>query len=195
MPSKVLDLLTVCGLDEIPGHGTRGVSHVLSILDPGTPEPDFTGYPPLTRTTLRFHDVVEPAEGMVVPSRGDVEAILAFGAALDDGTPAEGHLLVHCHMGISRSTAAMVILLAQAHPGMAETALVDKVAAVRPQTWPNLTMIEIGDDLLGRAGRLRAAVIALYRRRIAERPDLAAGLARIGRSRELDAAREGAPAP
>ncbi len=191
MASKVFDLLTVCGLDELPSHGPRAVSHVLSILDPGTPEPDFGTYPPHRRTTLRFHDIVDPAPGMIPPSRADIEAILAFGDTLDDGTPAEGHLLVHCHMGISRSTAAMTILLAQAHPEAAESTLLDRVAAVRPQAWPNLAMIELADGLLDRQGRLRAAVTALYRRRLASRPELAEGLSRIGRGRELEAAREG----
>ena len=31
--------LTVCGLQELDDHGDRDVTHVLSILDPGTPEP------------------------------------------------------------------------------------------------------------------------------------------------------------
>ena len=31
--------LTICGLDELDSHGTAAVTHVLSILDPGYPEP------------------------------------------------------------------------------------------------------------------------------------------------------------
>ena len=37
--TPAVTLHTVCGLEELAGHGTRGVSHVLSLLDPGTPEP------------------------------------------------------------------------------------------------------------------------------------------------------------
>ena len=49
--------ITVCGLDELADQAAAGVSHVLSILDPGWPEPD-----PLNtfgldrRLKLRFHD-------------------------------------------------------------------------------------------------------------------------------------------
>lgn len=183
-----LSLLTICGLDEIEGHGTRGVTHVLSILDPETPEPDFGRYPPHQRTVLRFHDIVEPMEGMILPSREHVESILAFGRSLADGTPDAGHLLVHCHMGISRSSAAMTMILAQAFPDEPETTIVDRVAASRAQAWPNLVMIEFADAILGRSGRLRTAVAGLYRRRMIERPDFAEALRRLGRTRELDAA-------
>lgn len=194
MASKVLDLLTICGLQEIASHGPRKVSHVLSILDPTTPEPDFAGYPPLQRTVLRFHDVIEPGDGMVMPTRADVEAILAYGRALDDGTPAEGHLLVHCHMGISRSTAAMLMILAQAFPDEAESALADRIAGIRPQAWPNLLMTEMADDILQRQGRLREAAIGLYRRYLAVNPGFGDSLVGLGRRREVEAART-APTP
>ena len=113
-----VSLLTVCGLDELADHSMRGVTHVLSILDPDWPEPDaFRAYDPHHRTTLQFHDVIEPAPGLILPDVHHVEAIFSFGYSLArDASRGERHLLVHCHMGISRSTAAMLVLLAQAHP-------------------------------------------------------------------------------
>ena len=189
MASKVFDVLTICGLGEIPGHGERRVSHVLSILDPATPDPDFGGYPVHQRTVLRFHDIVDPAPGLTAPTTADIDAILAFGRSLEDGTPAEGHLLVHCHMGISRSTAAMAMILAQAFPNEPEADLLARIAAMRPQAWPNLLMIEMADARLGRGGRLRAAAVGLYRRALAINPEFGESLARLGRSREIEAAR------
>ena len=38
-----ISLLTICGLDEIEQHGSRGVTHVLSIFDPDWPEPIILG--------------------------------------------------------------------------------------------------------------------------------------------------------
>jgi hypothetical protein len=35
--------ITVCGIEELAGHGGRGVSHVLSILDPDWPVPEAFG--------------------------------------------------------------------------------------------------------------------------------------------------------
>ena len=99
-----VSLLTICGLSELQSHRTRGVTHVLSILDPEWPEPEpFRAYDPHHRTTLNFHDVIEPGPGLILPRREHVERIVAFGEDLKDSA-VEGrdpHLLVHCHMGIS----------------------------------------------------------------------------------------------
>jgi predicted protein tyrosine phosphatase len=60
---------------------------------------------------------------------------------------------VHCHAGVSRSTAAAAILLAQRNPGE-EAAAFRHVARIRPGAWPNRRMVEIADRLLQRDGRL-----------------------------------------
>ncbi len=189
MATPFFSLLTICGLGELDCHATSGVTHVLSIIDPDLPDHDFGGYSLRQRTLLRFDDIVEPEAGKVLPSPEDVAAILAFGRSLADGTAAEGHLLVHCHAGISRSTAAMAMILAQAHPDVPEQTLIDRLLTIRPQAWPNLRMITFADGQLGRDGRLIAAVASLYRRRLADRPELALTFAQLGRSTELDLAR------
>ena len=177
-------VLTICGLEELGGHAARGVTHALSIVDPGTPEPPaFATYGAHRRTTLRFHDIIEPEPEMVLPGPADVEAILAWGEAVDAETP--GHLLVHCHMGISRSTAAMAMLLAAAHPDEPEASIAERVRAVRPIAWPNLRLIELADDRLGRQGRLVAAAALLYAGNLARRPDLADVMTTYNRSREV----------
>lgn len=114
-----ISMLTVCGLSELDYHSARGVTHVLSILDPDWPEPEaFWAYDPHHRTTLHFHDIIEPRPDLVLPSSEHVEAVLAFGRVVAEEAGEHDHagLLVHCHMGISRSTAAMATLLAQRHP-------------------------------------------------------------------------------
>ena len=196
-------ILTICGLEELEAHAARGVTHVLSIIDPGREEPDvFRHYGTIQRTTLKFHDIIEPAQGQVLPEISDIETILAWGrvayarGAVGDGDgPAEpaaevdGHMLVHCHMGISRSTAAMTILLAQAHPDESETSITERVRAIRPIAWPNLRMIGFADDILGRSGRLTAAVGGLYARSLAAKPDLADVMTRLDRVREVELGR------
>ena len=183
-----VSLLTICGLEELASHNARGVTHVLSILDPDWPEPDvFQAYDPHHRTTLRFHDVIDPAPGLILPDIGHVEAVLAFGRALaGDAVSGERHLLVHCHMGLSRSTAAMLALLAQARPQEEAEELFDRLRTIRPQAWPNLRMVAFADDLLGRGGRLTAALGRHYACQLAARPDLAGPLRRAGRGREVD---------
>ena len=187
--------LTVCGLEELDGHSARGVTHVLSILDPDWPDPEaFGAFAPHHRATFRFHDVIEPIPGMIAPEEANVAAILAF--ARDAGDVS--HLLIHCHAGISRSTAAMLMILAQALPHESEDAAAARLANIRPQAWPNSRMIAFADELLGREGRLIAALGPLYARRLEAQPELAEAmrLGRRGREVELGlATRALAPSP
>jgi predicted protein tyrosine phosphatase len=187
--------LTICGLDELAGSCVPGVTHVLSLLDPGWPEPEpLRDFDLNRRLKLHFHDVIEPAPGWIAPERWDVELLLAFGrnfGGMRAGAGAistETHLLVHCHAGVSRSTAAAILLLAQHAPARAAHDVVGQVFGTRPQAWPNLRIIEFGDALLGRDGEIVASVQALYRLALARDPWLAEAMISAGRGREVAAA-------
>jgi predicted protein tyrosine phosphatase len=191
MASVGISLLTICGIEELPEHGPRAVTHVLSLLDPDWPEiSGFHGYGTHRRTILQFHDVIDPGPGLTLPTKDHVGKILAFGgelAAQADAGVAR-HLLVHCHMGVSRSTAAMVSLLAQVDPSEPEDRLFERVREIRPQAWPNSLMIGYADDILGRDGRLMAALRRHYGVQLRQRPEIAGWMQRLARDRELDMA-------
>src|SRR5258705_8572880 len=92
--------LTVCGIGELARYAARGVSHVLSLLDPRLADrPSFAAFGAHRRLELCFDDILEPLEGWVAPQRGHVDAILRFAADLLVDPPPAAHLLVHCHMG------------------------------------------------------------------------------------------------
>jgi predicted protein tyrosine phosphatase len=160
--------LTICGLDELELYSAHEITHVLSILDPGWSEPEaFSSYGPHHRVSLHFHDTVQPGPDLVLPTIENVETILAFGRRIIAGAERHQlHLLVHCHAGISRSTAAMAILLAQAGPKGVEDSVFSQIQELRPQAWPNSLMIDLADDLLGRKGRLSAALDRFYTRQM-----------------------------
>jgi predicted protein tyrosine phosphatase len=187
--------ITVCGLEELAGPRALDATHVLSILDPGWPEPEaLRAFDVHRRLRLHFHDVIEPTPGWIAPERWDVELLLAFGRDLGTNPP-EGaeelsqlHLLVHCHAGVSRSTAAAILLLAQHEPGQPAEHAILEVVRQRPRAWPNLRMIEFGDALLGRDGEIVAAVHAHYRMALDREPWLAETMIDNGRGREVAAA-------
>lgn len=183
MDFLVFPALAICGLDELDGHQGRGVTHVLSILDPEWPDPAaFEAFDPHFRATLRFHDAIEPSPGVLLPQKADVETILAFGRDAGEGA----RLLIHCHAGISRSTAATLMILAQAHPHEREDAIAERLVEIRPQAWPNSRMIAFADELLDRGGRLVAATGAIYTRQLAARPELAEIMRGGNRAREVE---------
>jgi len=176
--------VTICGIDELGFHCAAGVTHVLSILDPGWPEPEaFNAFDPNRRLELRFHDVIEAGPGWVAPEGQDIEHLLAFGRDLTEvrGT----HLLVHCHAGVSRSTAAATLILAQTRPDRPADEALLAVVRQRPRAWPNLRILELGDALLGRRGQIVEAARAHYRRVLEREPWLIEQMIDGGRGREV----------
>ncbi|HEX2215252.1 MAG TPA: protein-tyrosine-phosphatase [Xanthobacteraceae bacterium] len=180
-------MLTICGLEELTLHGSRGVTHILSILDPGHPEPEaFLAYSQHHRAVLRFHDAIAPAPNIMLPEREHVKAILDFGQSLAQSAGTTGgHLLVHCHAGISRSTAAMATLMAQVAPDRDEEAVFDHLINIRPKAWPNSRMIAFADELLARNGRFAAPLGKLYRRQLAAYPHIRDFMMENGRAHEV----------
>src|SRR5215469_13190440 len=153
MPADTPFLITVCGLEELAGHAERQISHVLSILDPEQPEPEaFGAYGEHARLELKFHDVIEDAPGLQAPRPEQIAEILAFGCDLLRDPENLRHLLVHCHAGISRSTASMTLLLAQAQPQLSASGILAQVVHIRSKAWPNLRILELGEQQLNRAG-------------------------------------------
>ena len=179
--------VTVCGIEELQGHCEAQVTHVLSILDPEYPVPEAFGtYGEHERLELRFHDVIDEGAGWDPPREEHVQRILQLGRHVV-AEPGTGHLLVHCHAGVSRSTAALTMILAQANPSRPAAEAMAAVAAIRPQAWPNLRMIEMADRLLNRSGDLIAAAHGRYRVAMAERPNLGQYMRDAGRIREVEA--------
>lgn len=148
--------ISICGLNELCLHSSAGITHVLTILDPEHPDPEvFATYGGHSRLVWRFHDTIGDREDMAHPTEAVIQAILEFGTTSRD--LAVDHLLVHCHMGISRSTACAAILMAQSNPGR-EREVFAHIRAIRPVSWPNSRMIALADGLLDRAGALVEAM-------------------------------------
>ncbi len=180
--------ITICGIDELTLHAASGTTHVLSILDPETPEPEAFGrFNEHARLELRFHDVIEATiPGLDPPQPHHIEALLGFGRdMMRDAGPA-ANLLVHCHMGISRSTAAAVLILSAAQPDRPPADIMADIAGIRPKAWPNLRMIEIGDRMLGHRGALVSAVRERHREVARAQPLVVDFMRQSGRGRELD---------
>jgi predicted protein tyrosine phosphatase len=105
---------------------------------------------------LKFNDIAEPREGLIPPSREIMETILSSAQ-----TPRT--ILIHCHAGISRSTAAVYALACQQTGPGHETDLAMTLRALSAAATPNPRMIALADDLLGREGKMIAAIRAIGR--------------------------------
>lgn len=124
------------------------VSYLLSIGDVQDELP--TGYDNVSRKSrLLFADVITEFGA----TEKDIRKIIALAEELRS---ANGRILIHCEAGVSRSTAAALIMYAVwLGPGREHGAMM-RVMAQRPIAIPNRRMVQIADRLLDRDGRLVA---------------------------------------
>lgn len=179
--------VVVCGIEELPAKGTA-YDVIVSMLDPGAMAPSCLDGAPAWHQ-LRFDDVIAAAPDKRVPTQRDVVALLDIGNTLAIGRSAS--ILVHCHLGVSRSTAGAMILLAQREPDRI-AALADFVLQLRPRPWPNGLLLALADDVLGLGGALVEQGRAVRRAIAVQHADWVDWLATTHRAAEVVEARQAA---
>lgn len=153
-------MITVSPFHAVPGLVDRGdITHVVSLLGPATPHPVLKRLRNGCHLKLSFDDVCEPNGLCTVPSPEHVQDIIEFATAWDRC----GGMLIHCWAGISRSTAAAYSAMCALHPEEDEAELAWELRRMSPTATPNRLMVAHADDILGRGGRMRAAVEAIGR--------------------------------
>jgi predicted protein tyrosine phosphatase len=128
-------------------------SHVLTLLSPDHEETARREPPFEQHLRLYFHDISEPAPGLIAPDIAGVGAILDFAHGWTGARP----LLVHCWAGISRSSAAAFMIACARDPGR-EREIAEMLRERAPFATPNRLMVELADDLLRRSGRMARAI-------------------------------------
>ncbi|HEX8046354.1 tyrosine phosphatase family protein [Rhizobium sp.] len=109
---------------------------------------------------LGMNDISFAGTGdLIAPQETHVRAIVDFAKSWDRTAP----LLIHCWMGVSRSPAAALIAALAVHPEEDDIALAHRLRAASPYATPNTRLVMIGDEVLGRKGRLVDAVKAIGR--------------------------------
>ena len=136
--------LGVCSYKDLPRFAKSDPKfwNLISLLGPEAPDPAKSGFRDHHRAC--FHDVgSSDGEGNTLANLETMRAVLKF----VDRRPGEP-MLVHCAMGVSRSTAtALVILLRGAiAEGTPDTvaACVDAIFQIRPQARPNSFVLFTG---------------------------------------------------
>ena len=142
--------LAICGLHDV--HETVDESeatHLLSMLDHGTPMPAHADISGGRHLQMFFSDTDDRADS-AAPSLEDMHEIHDWAIAV----PLEARLVVHCYMGISRSTAVTLGLLARHLPPLDAAR---RLLAIRPQATPNRLIVAHWDEILGMQGALEEA--------------------------------------
>ena len=152
--------LHVCPLSRLPETvAATGASHVLTLINVGTPLERPAVIDAENHAIIGVSDIATARDGHVLPAEDHVARVLDFIRAW----PREKPLVVHCYAGISRSTAAAYIAACALAPERDEAEIADVLRAASPSATPNPLFIAIADRMLGRDGRMVAAIARIGR--------------------------------
>jgi predicted protein tyrosine phosphatase len=130
--------------------GRKGVCFLISIGEPENQHP--AGYANVPdRLRLHFSDTLDDRG----PSEEHVEELIAAAKRISH---LRGRVVAHCEAGISRSSAAAIVIYSVLLGPGKEREAFQRVLQQRPIARPNRRMLEIADRLLERNGALIAAL-------------------------------------
>ncbi len=152
--------LHVCPLSRVPDTVlATGANHLLTLVTVGMPVERPASIPAANHTVIGVSDIAAPQAGHVLPGDEHVAALLDVIRAW----PREKPLVIHCYAGISRSPAAAYIAACALAPERDEDEIAQALRAASPSATPNRLFVEIADRLLGREGRMVAAIARIGR--------------------------------
>jgi len=158
-------MIHVCSLARL--HDTvedTGARHVVSLIGDEASVLRPQGVEPENHLWLRLHDISKPLDGYIMPGEEHVADLIRFVRGWDRRSP----LVVHCYMGISRSTASAYATVCALNPHRDEASIAQALRRASPTATPNIRIVSLADRLLGRNGRMVAAIETIGRGVLAE---------------------------
>lgn len=153
-------MIYVCPLSKVDETVARiGAEQLISMLSAGTEMTRPAIIRPENHLLIKMHDISVEQDGMTLPGEVHVRQLLDFARTWDRVRP----LAINCYAGVSRSTASAYIVAAALSPSRDETELATTLRRLSPSATPNPRLIAVADQILGRNGRMVAAVAAIGR--------------------------------
>jgi len=150
--------LCVCPLSRVPETVARtGAQHLITLINYHTMPETPAGIIAARHLKIAVNDIVAPTDGLVHPCEAHIVELLRFAESWNR----QGALVIHCHAGISRSTAAAFIAACALNPGVSELLIARQLRAASATASPNGLLVRLADDCLGRRGRMLAALGAM----------------------------------
>lgn len=102
---------------------------------------------------MLIDDISEPRDGFILPEKHHAQELLDFTDDWDKTKP----ILIHCHMGISRSTATSLGVAGKFAPENIEL-IIENLKEIAPHASPNKIMMKYYDEILDLNNRLYGSV-------------------------------------
>ena len=144
-------LIQICSLEAAREANWHAFDGVITIED-STIEDPLRVDGPCKQLVLKFDDISLPVEGYIQPEEHHIENALLFADQVG-----EGLLLIHCHAGISRSSAIALAIIAKALGAGKEIEAIKTLRRINPYAHPNKLMVWMADEILNRNMKLYKA--------------------------------------
>jgi predicted protein tyrosine phosphatase len=153
-------LIHVCPLSKLETTVTvTGARRIVTLINAATEVRRPAGVALEDHLFLGVSDIVEPLEGHILPGEEHLDQLLAFARSWDRSAP----LVIHCWAGVSRSTAAAYTVACALNPDRDEMEAALALRAASRTATPNLRIVALADQRLGRGGRMVAAIRSIGR--------------------------------
>ena len=108
---------------------------------------------------LGMDDITSEMDGYVTPCEEHVGRLLSFVRGWDRARP----LVMHCYAGISRSTAGAYVAACALNAERSELTIARELRGASTTATPNARIVSLADRMLGRHGRMVAAIESIGR--------------------------------
>jgi predicted protein tyrosine phosphatase len=153
-------MIHVCSLARL--HATveeTGALHVVTLLKDTDRVERPRSIVPANHLILGMDDISTPMDGYIIPADEHVTRLIEFVRGWDRAKP----MVVHCFAGISRSTAGAYVAACALNPRRDEMAIARELRRLSATATPNIRIVTLADRMLGRDGRMVAAVDSIGR--------------------------------
>ena len=151
-------MIHVCSLARLHDTVTEtGASHIVTLLRLIDRVQRPTTIAETNHLILGMDDISIPIDGYIPPAEEHVHDLIEFVQRWDRRAP----IVMHCYAGISRSTAGAFISACALNPGRDERTIAQAIRGSSKTAMPNVMLVGHADRILGRKGRMIAAVEAL----------------------------------
>ena len=137
--------IQICSLETVRKIELAPYSGVITIENSTIENPFRIEYGPPEQLVLRFDDISNTTADYIKPQKFHIEKALVFADKVSHGA-----LLIHCHAGISRSSAIALAIITKSLGAGRESEAVQYLEKINPNARPNQSLILMADEILDR---------------------------------------------
>ena len=141
--------IEICSLEAVREIETSSYDGIITIEDSRIEDPFRIESEHTNQLVLCMDDISVPLDDFIEPQEKHILQALSFADRIGDGS-----LLIHCHAGISRSSAVALAIIAKKLGEGKERDSVKILEKINPHSRPNKSIVWMTDEILLRNKRL-----------------------------------------